>query len=371
MICYKFRLYPNKTQQTMLWNHANALNRLYNHFLHERIEAYKKDGTTVGRFRQQSELKSLKEDDHILKEIHSQVLQQVPLRLDKTYQSFFKRKHGFPKFRSCQKFFGICYPQKGYSIENGNFITKIYGKMTFIRHRDIRGNIRQVYITVQNNKWYICVTTDYEIPTCADDDKQIGIDVGITNVAALSNGRIIPNVGHAKYFDKIINRLKSKRDSSCKKGSRRFRFLSHVVQRLYDVKSRKIRDFLHKLSRQLSNHYDTIFVEDLDLKEMSESEKVGINRELRNSQIAKFVSYLQYKTKLLIKVNPRNTSKTCNLCGRIKDMPLSQRTYKCECGHVEDRDTNAAKNIDCLGRAILARGCTAISLPEALAFRQG
>ena len=139
MRAYKFRLYPNKNQSTKLWTHANRLNSLYNHFLTQRIETYKKDKTNISKYLQIKEITSLKKTDETLKCIHSQVLQQIPARLDKTYQAFFKNfknGQGFPRFRSCQRFFGITYPQSGYQITKSNtFVTRAYGTMNFHRHR--------------------------------------------------------------------------------------------------------------------------------------------------------------------------------------------------------------------------------------------
>src|SRR5271157_2298448 len=130
MLTFQYRLYPTRDQQAKLWLHANKLNSLYNYFLDQRIENYKK-GIKIGQKEQQAELTKLKTSDPILEQIHSQVLQQVPLRLEKAYKNFFRRvktksqKPGFPKFRSCMDFFGICYPQAGFKIEDCTFQTKV------------------------------------------------------------------------------------------------------------------------------------------------------------------------------------------------------------------------------------------------------
>src|SRR6266404_1964556 len=116
MLTYKFKLYPSKEQQEKLWLHANKLNFIYNYFLNQRIENYK-NGIKTSQYTQQKELVLLKKDDKILKEIHSQSVQHVTLRLQNSYKDFFrivksgKEATGFPKFRSCKNFFGICFPQ--------------------------------------------------------------------------------------------------------------------------------------------------------------------------------------------------------------------------------------------------------------------
>jgi len=353
MITYQYRLYPNKSQKSLLWIHANKLNYLYNYFLNQKIEEYKNNNKSISKVEQQKELVILKQNDETLKQIHSQVLQQVTDRLDKTYKSFFKRGFGFPNFRSCKNFFGICYPQSGFSIDKDTIHTKAYGNIKFTKHRECIGNIKRICISEKNDKWFLNITTDYRKEEVLSE-KSIGIDVGIANIVATSEGQIIKNCSHQKYFDKKINELKSRRDKTCKKNSRRFKFLSSTIRKLYGVKDLKINDFLHKVSKYLSSQYDTIFCEDLNLKDMSESEITGLNRELRNSQLGKFLSYLEYKTNHLVKVNPINTSKMCCKCGKIHEMKLSNRTMICECGYVEDRDINAAKNIYCLGQAIIA-----------------
>ncbi len=369
---YKYRLYPNKNQQDLLWKHSKKLNSLYNYFLGQRIEVYKNNKKSISRFEQQNQLPNLKKEDVDLKNIHSQVLQEVPKRLDRSFKDFYRRvknisiktgkdnsvNYGFPKFRSCSRFYGICYPQSGYNIHRskGIFSTKIYGNMKFDNHREIAGEIKQAYITCINDTFYICLTLCIDQNNIPVNNKNIiGIDVGITNLIATSDRLVIPNKTHAKYFDKEINKLKSRRDG-LKKHSRNYKRVNKTIKQLYVMKNDRIKDFLHKVSKRISNIYDIVVVEDLSLKKMSESKNIGLNRELRNSQLGNFISMLEYKSKRLIKVNPYNTSKKCFSCGNIHGMPLSKRTYRCDiCGYIEDRDINASHNILCLGQAILEK----------------
>ncbi len=368
MITFKYRFYPNHKQQEKLWEHSIILTKLYNYFLNQRIEKYENEKKSINKKEQQLELKFLKIKDEKLKEIHSQVLQQVTLRLDNTYKTFFRKGFGFPKFKSSKYFFTITYPQNGFSVEGNKFITKIYGKVRFLKHIDLKGNIKQISISNKDNKWHLHITTDFEKEKTIINEF-IGIDVGITNIYADSEGKIKKNCSHSKYFDKQINKLKSRRDKCKNKSNKRY-FLTEVIQRLYDVKNRKINDFQHKVSKNLSRNYDTIYVEDLKLKKMSEKKITGLNRELRNSKLAQFLSFLEYKTNKMVKVNPKNTSKTCSCCGKIQNMPLYKREYVCECGYKENRDINSAKNIYCLGRAIDLGLCAVSStIQEALTFR--
>lgn len=379
MITFQYRLYPNKEQQIKLWQHANKLNWLYNYFLNQQIEGYKL-GVKIGQKEQQAELVHLKVKDSLLVEVHSQVLQQVPLRLKKSYEAFFRRVKkketaGFPKFRSCKKFFGICYPQSGFKLEDDNFSTKAYGDIPFIRHRELVGHVKQVTISHKNNRFYLNIATDHIENNQATGS--IAIDIGLKNlvVAVDQHQNVvckIPNRTDSKYFDKQIARLQS-RAANLKKGSKQYQFLRKVIQRLYDAKVRKINDYQHKVSKRLGSTCDTIFAEDLSVKSMSESKWTNLNKSIRNAKLAQFLLFLMYKTNHLVLVNPKNTSKTCNACGCIHyNLKLSDRTITCECGEVYDRDENAANNIYCVGRAILDHPeyAGSLTIREALAFRQ-
>lgn len=373
MRTFQYRLYPSKNQQAKLWLHANKLNWLYNYFLNQRIENYK-NGIKIGQKEQQSELISLKESDIILAEMHSQVLQQVPLRLHRSYLAFFRRvklkqTSGFPKFRSCRDFFGICYPQSGYTFENSMFKTKVYGSIFFVQHRNLQGNIKQVSISNKNNKWFLNIVTDY-IENSLKPHGEIGIDIGLKDLVVGSDGLKVKNCTHAKYFDRQISIIQSRKDKK-KKGSNRYKYLNRVKQRLYEAKVRKLNDFQHKVSKNLSRKYDTIFAEDLSVKSMSEGNWTRLNKAIRNAKLAQFISFLGYKVNHLVLVNPAYTSKMCNNCGKIHDLKLSDRTISCSCGKIYDRDENAAKNVLCLGQAIVEKRCTqSATIVEASGFSQ-
>lgn len=364
MITFKYRLYPNKEQQDKLWKHANKLNYLYNYFLNQKIEAYKDNKKFVSKFDQQNQLPALKAKDPILSEIHSQVLQQVAIRLDKSFKDFFRRNKnnetpGFPKFRSCSDFFGICYPQSGYSIEKNVFTTKAYNSIKFKLHRKYKGSIKQLSITFNNNMWFLNITTDYIYNNSNNsNNKEVGIDIGLTNLVVTSDGNTIKNSKHYKYFDKQIAKVQSKIDKK-KKGSKNCKYLRDTLQELHDAKSRKTDDFQHKVSKNLAREYDTIFAEDLSVKHMSEGKITSLNKSIRNAKLAQLISFLSYKANNLILVDPRNTSKMCNSCKKIhNNLKLSDRTITCSCGVTYDRDENAAKNIFCLGQTMSKKTCT-------------
>lgn len=421
----KFPLYPNRNQIDLLWKHSNILTRLYNHFLDQRdfyYQIYKKNlelqklspkpkkdkkskntkNEKVINFgsksQQQKELILLKEMFPEIRNLHSQVLQQVTDRLDKSMSNYYKfskrlsatqieefkkksprkdgKPHGYPKHNSRRIFFDICYPQDtGFKINDSKFITKIYGEIPFYEYRPLNGKIKQARIILENGKWFICFTIEKQIIRNVDLESIVGIDLGTIDFVTTSNGVKFKNQDHSKYFDKVISEIQSKR-SKFKQGSRKYKHYCSKIRQLYEMKRRKTNDYLHKLSHALVNTYNTIVAEDLSVKKMSEGKNTTRNKTIRNSCFTKFLFMLNYKANKLILVDPYNTSKKCCRCGKVHNMPLDIRIMNCDCGNILDRDHNAAINILCLGQAYLESILNKSVLDfyliqEAPAFRQG
>jgi len=358
MLTIKYRIYPTRKQQEILWKQSNLLTKLYNQFLEQKINAYKEKGINIKRFELQGQLPQIKKDSPEYAHIHSQVLQQVPKRLTETYNSFFKRGYGFPKFRSSKFFFGLVYPQNtGCRIVDKRLVV---GKerIKMVQHKPIPETIKTRTITrTTDNKWFVCLSYENQPSIHQEVSKVLGVDLGLKNIIYCSDGHSIKNKNHTKYFDKQIAKLQV-RQSECKKWSKQYRKHQKVMNRLYGQKVRKTRDFLHKVSHTLVHkEFDIIGLEKLEPKRMTEGNKHGLNKSIRNSQFALLVNYIKYKAenegKQVVFVNPKDTSKNCSVCGKKNDMKLWNREMNCECGNRMDRDYNASINIMNLARASL------------------
>jgi putative transposase len=356
MLTVKYRIYPTKKQQDLLWKQSNLLTRLYNKFLEQKISAYKEKGINIKRFELQALLPQIKVENPEYAQIHSQVLQQVPKRLTETYNAFFKRNYGFPNFRSSRFFFGLVYPQNtGCKVVEKKLV---WGKekIKMIQHRHLPEVIKTRSITRStDNKWFLCLSYENQINSQLNDNKVLGIDLGLNNIVYCSDGHSIKNKNHTKYFDREIAKIQAK-ESKCKKGSRQCKRYRKVINRLYGQKVRKTKDFLHKVSHTLVHKdFDIIGLEKLEPKRMTEqSNWHGMNKSMRNSQLALLTSFIQYKAKnegkKVVFVNPKNTSKKCSMCGKKNEMKLWNREINCECGNHMDRDYNASINIMNLAR---------------------
>ena len=355
---YKFRLYPTKNQtEKLLWM-LDTCRILYNSAFADRNRHYEETGKSLSRTDQQRILVKDKKNIDYLTQIHSQVLQDVLFRVERAYQGFFRRlkaksgKAGFPRFKSAGRYDSITYPQSGFSIIDGKLKLSKLGSIKLKQHRNINGNIKTCNIKRESDKWYVCFSVEY-----AGKEKNThikthtGIDMGIKSYAVFSDSNRKP-IDNPKYLIESEERLirKQRRLSSKKKGSNNSKKAITAVAKLYKHVANQRKDFQHKKSREIVNRYDAIGVEDLRISNMVKNHNLA--KSISDGGWGQFLSYLEYKAeeagKLFMRVNPRNTSKMCSVCGYINaDLKLSDRQWACPvCNTLHDRDINAARNID-------------------------
>ena len=352
---YKYRLEPTRKQIEKLDWMLETCRILYNSCLVDRNRHYEETKQGLSRIDQQRLLVQDKKNLPFLKEVHSQVLQDVLFRVEKAYKTFFRRlkerngKAGYPRFKPSGRYDSITYTQSGFEIDKDNKLklSKI-GHIKFKQHRNINGVIKTCNIKKEIDKWYVCFSVEYAPIKKPVPYKQIGIDAGIKSFAVLSNGETLDN---PKYLveseEKIIK--KQKRLSSKKKGSNNRKKARITVAKLHKKVSNRRNDFQHKQSRRLVDNYGYIAVEDLQIKNMVKNH--NLSKSIHDAGWGQFVSFLTYKAEeagcYVEKVNPRNTSKTCSVCGYInKELKLSDREWLCPvCYANHDRDINAAVNI--------------------------
>ena len=345
---FRYRIYPSRKQKIRIIDNFKVCKTIYNELLAASINNYNETGKGLFKYDFNKLLTSKYQN------IHSQVMQNVSDRVHKSFSNFFRRiknkskKKGFPRFKSSVK--SITYPQSGFKFINERklHVSKI-GNVNIIIDRIPKGKIKTM--TIKRNKagqWFAVFSSEVETPKLIhSSNESVGIDVGLENFAALSNGKIIKN---PRFLIKSENKLKKlhKKLSRKKKVSKN-RFKSKLLLARQYVKVTDQRtDFLHKTSRDIANRYSLIAVEDLKINKMVKNHNLA--KHITDASWNSFIQMLSYKAVdcggQLIKVNPRNTSKTCSECGAIKEMPLSNRTFNCSnCSLVCNRDLNASINI--------------------------
>ena len=346
MISYKYKLYTNKNTKYLdsmlseacyVWNHALALQKKY----------YKLYGKYISAVNMQK---------HFAKRIkrtvlHSQSVQEILQRLDKAYQRFFKHlSKRPPKFKRKREFSSFCYKQGGFVIDGNVFhVNSIKKNFKFTLSRQYIGNIKQVRVKrSQLNEYYICIITDATAKPYAKthNGARVGIDFGLKTYMTFSNGE---QLSHPQFLKKDLNMLRklSKKHSRCVKGSNHRERARLSLCRQYERISNKRADFQWKLAHDLCRRYDTIFIEDLNLKGMGKL----WGRKMSDLCHGNFCSILaQVASKYGCTVHKIDkwfpSSKLCD-CGYKNDsLSLRDRSWVCpQCGQVHDRDVHASEMI--------------------------
>jgi putative transposase len=368
---YKFRIYPDAKREKEIAETISVAHQLYNKLLEKTIEAHKKNPSSKISQRTINQFMNgiVREDTRYLK-LYAHVRVDIRNRLLRTYQNFFRRckekrngknqKVGFPRFKSIDRYNSITHIENNgsFHIEKDRLrVSKISGTMRMEMHRVIDGKIKTMTIKREGKEYYAIFTTTNEValPKVADTNP-VGIDMGLTTFATLSDGTKIqkPNFKrnsqkHIAKWQKIVARRE--------KGSHRRQRAKDKLQKGYTYATRQQDDYLNKITNRLVNlGYTSFAVEELSIQNMMKNHHLA--KSINDASWNRFIQLLSYKAESagmgVIKVDARNTSKECSNCGNIKDMSLSERAYNCDrCGMRLDRDINASINI--LNRATLGQ----------------
>ena len=362
---FQYRLYPTKRQRKALDATLDECRWLYNHLLEKRRESYEQTGKGLTCYEQQATYRVLKHERPSLKGVHSQVLQNVAVRIDLAFQAFFRRckagtlpgeqgkTPGYPRFRGPDRYDSFTFPQSGFSVTHDDHVvlSKI-GRVKMVYHRPMRGRVKTCTIhRSSTGKWSVCFSVECEPERLPENTASIGIDVGLKTFATLSDGQAIANPRFFRTEEQALAKVQ-RAHSTLDKDSPGRRKHRKVIARVHERIAFRRANFTHQASRKVVNAYGTICVEDLT-----------VNRMIHNHCLAKSISdaawsafFQQLGSKAaeagyqLIKVNPAYTSQTCSQCGHRQKMPLSERTYHCPCCLLSlDRDVNAALNIKAVG----------------------
>ena len=316
---YKFRLYPSKSQTTKLEMTLDLCRELYNSALQERRDAWKLNHINISNQNQEKQLPEIKTIREDLNGVHSQVLQNVLKRVDLAFQAFFgrvkrKAKAGFPRFRVRVRYDSFTYPQLGFSVQGAHLCLSKIGRVKIKLHRPLTDKIKTLTIKREAGRWFACFSVECEakpLPACKDT---IGIDVGLTAFATLSDGTEIENPRYYVQAQKQL-RLAQRKVARRKRGSNRRRFAVQLLQRAHAHIHNQRADFHHKISRRLVDNFGVIAVEDLQVKGLASG---MLAKSVNDAGWSAFIAKLMYKAESagrdFVKVDPRGTSQTC-LCG--------------------------------------------------------
>lgn len=356
LLAHKVELRPSKSQEVKLkqWvgTSRHCFNNLLGHFSKDGVKFSKKDARTFM-------YKNLRTEYEWYSDVSQAMLQESINDLESSYKRFFKKISGYPKFKSkySKNSFSI-RDSKKFKIDGRDLYLEKFNKGSGAKPLKLRenlrfeGNTKQVTISLQNGKWFASILV--EVVDYKGDFKQhgsVGIDLGIKNLATLSDGTTFQKSNKLSLSLGKLGKLQRKL-SKKKKGSNRYAKAKLSVSKLhYRVKNQR-EALLHNVSSALTSKYKVICLEDLSVSSMTKSKNKKLNRMILDVGMYELRRQLEYKSLLrgvdihfVDRYYP--SSKLHYGCGyKNEDLKLGEASWKCKgCGQQVDRDLNASKNI--------------------------
>ena len=377
---FKYELVPTGEQQRDMRRFAGACRFVFNRGLalqKERYERGEKKLSYAGLCKALTEWRQSKKTPWLSDgPVHTQ--QQALKDLERAYRNFFAKRADFPRFRRKGLGDRFRYPDpKQIKLDAANsriFLPKL-GWMRYRNSRNVLGELRNVTVSQSAGKWFVSIQTERTVEHPVHPaGSMVGIDVGIAQFATLSEGTVLPS---ANSYNRCQDRLAfvQRRLSKKRKFSRNWVKARARVQQLHHKIACIRREHLHKATSAISKNHAIVVIEDLKVRNMSASAagthaspgrhvraKAGLNRSILDQGWFEFRRQLEYKQSWLggwvIAVPPQNTSRKCSCCGHVAaENRVSQSKFECvACGHTENADANASKNILAAGHAVLAGG---------------
>lgn len=379
-LTYSYRLYPDANQEAKMLDWLEQSRRVYNYALRERKDWMQSRRSRVDACSIQAEYilaadapypnyyaqkKNLTQARKVIPEldaVHSQVLQEVLLRLDKSFRFMQERGFGFPRFKKFGQVRSLIFPQfkdnpvTGWQIK----IPKI-GAVRINLHRPIPEGfvVKQVKVVKKASGWYgmLVIQADVSVPKALPEGNSIGIDMGLEKFLAVSTGKII---ARPKFFVQLQSKLKwlQRQLKDKVKGSNNYRSSQRRIAKLHERIHNTRREFHFQIAHQLCDGVGIIFAEDLNLKATSRG---MLAKHCLDAGWGGFLEILNWVCKkrgvYFAKVDPNGTSQTCPLCqAHTGKKELSLRVHHCdECGYTTDRDVAAAIVVEQRGLAAVGQ----------------
>ena len=360
----KVRIYPTDEQKQQLAGAMGCSRWWWNFALNKSIETYKETGKGLSRAGLNALLPLLKKEHEWLKtEVYSQSLQQTSLNLSRAFINFFEKRARFPRFKSKHGKQSVGFPQSVKIIDDWIKLPKI-GLVKAIFDRRYSGKIKTVTITKNSSDRYFASIL-YEVEACfisSKGDKIIGLDLGIKDLVIAHDGSKTSKYNNPRHFKKHEKNLARKQQKLARKklGSKTRAKAKKLVAKIHARIGNARQDYLHKLSRKLTNESKVIVVENLNVKGMVRWSKLA--KHISDAGWGTLVNFLDYKLeredKRLVEIDRFfPSSHICPDClTQQPKMDLSIREWICinkSCLVKHERDEAASRNIRAEGIRIL------------------
>jgi putative transposase len=373
---FKYKLCPTPRQAQVLDRTVMLCRHVYNAALGERREAWRLRSITVTYYQQKAELPDIKAQMPEYAEVHSQVLQDVVLRVERAFQAFFQRVRagttpGYPRFHGRDRYNSLTYPQfgNGATLDNGFLVLSKIGRIAVRWSRPLEGAPKTATITREADGWYVSFSCA-EVPCqpLPRTGQETGIDLGLESFATLADGNQIVNPRIFRVAELNLKRAQ-RRVARRQPGSHRRKKAVAWLAKAHQTVRRQRQDFHHKSALALVRQYDTIYHEALRTANMVKNHHLA--KSIADAGWSAFLSILSFKAvyagKTVLAVPPAYTSQACSGCGALVQKGLSVRWHTCpDCGMSLNRDHNAALNILARGRELSGAGQAPQALTQAI-----
>ncbi|EPY6698425.1 RNA-guided endonuclease InsQ/TnpB family protein [Klebsiella quasipneumoniae] len=375
---FKFQLRPNGQQELDMRRFAGACRFVFNRALALQNENHEAGNKYISYTKMASCLIGWKShpDTQWLKDAPSQPLQQSLKDLERGYKNFFQKRAAFPRFKKRGQNDAFRYPQ-GVKLDQTNNRISL-PKLGWVRYRNSReviGEVKNVTVSQSCGKWYVSIQTEYEVPEPVHKAaSMVGLDAGVTKLATLSDGTVYQPVNSFKARQRKLAMLQRQLSRKVK-FSANWQKQKKKIQRLHSHIANIRRDYLHKVTSEISKNHAMIVIEDLKVSNMSKSAKgtaerhgqnvrakSGLNRSILDQGWYEMRRQLEYKQLWrggqVLAIPPAYTSQRCACCGHTaKENRQTQSKFVCQvCGYTENADINGARNIIAAGHAVFACG---------------
>ncbi len=360
----RFRAYPDDDTASEAWRHINIYRQIRNHAVRDYYRAPRNDRPSA--YDQHRKLTGWKRQWPTFSDVSAHAAQQTVSQIHKDLKVLNEhrkngRKTGRLKWQGSGEVRSVAYQSEGFNVNRttdhddfGTLTLSKIGEIPIRAHRDLPDteNVKRAILKKERTgAWFACLVVEVEQPEKPNPDEIdpadcIGVDLGIQSYIHTSDDLSVECLDLADEYDHYAKEQRSL--DRKQRGSANWENQRRKVAKAKRRIRLKVLDFQHKLSTWLVREYDVVAVEDLDVKPMLETSQSAKNKQ--DAAWSRFLDLLEYKGDLhgthVVRVDARGTTKECNECGVETSKPLWVREHSCPaCGHTEDRDLNAAKNI--------------------------
>jgi putative transposase len=348
----RYRIYPTKSQEKILFRMTEAARRLWNDALEHRRRVWENERRSVTYSEQAWILTGERQVDLELGLLYSQSAQDILRRLDKAVKAYFNGLSEYPRFKPANIGSSFTYPQAYNGSVNINEktigLSKV-GTVPVVVHREAPPNSRLKTCTViheMSDNWYVSLAyeVDASIPKAVTISSPVGVDLGLKSLVATTDGVKIPHPNFLRRTERRLVRLQ-RSVSRKQKGSKNRTKARHLLAACYAKTARQRKDFNHKLTTNLVRRHDAIFFEDLRIANMSKNHSLA--KSIQDAGWGQILSFAKYKEGraggVFETVQSAYSTQECVFCGTLNPVTLSIREFDCiGCGRRLDRDLNAA-----------------------------